>query len=413
MTKPPMLTAQQALDHLLSHAKPVSESEMVAMQASLGRVLAENVSSLVDVPPLDNTSMDGYAVRTADTQNPGSILKIAQRIPAGSLGIQLEPGTVARIFTGAPIPLGADAVVMQEDCSIPDGSTDQVQVNVVPASSQWIRRRGEDLTIGKTALTAGTFLRPQELGVAASAGLTHLNVKRRVKVAAFFTGDELSLPGEPLKPGGIYNSNRDTLLACIKSLGCDATDLGIVPDRLDATKAALRTASKDHDLIITSGGVSVGEEDHIKPAVMAEGRLDLWEIAIKPGKPLAFGAVRKSDKPEDGEAWFIGLPGNPVSSFVTFLLFVSPFILKLQGREVGQPQSYLMRADFDWLKADRRNEFLRVKLNSKGGLDLFPNQSSGVLTSVSWGDGLVDCPPNQPIKTGDLVKYIPFDAFLK
>ena len=256
-------------------------------------------------------------------------------------------------------------------------------------------------------------MRPQELGVAASAGLTHLNVKRRVKVAAFFTGDELSLPGEPLKPGGIYNSNRDTLLACLKSLGCDATDLGIVPDRLDATKAALRKASKDHDLIITSGGVSVGEEDHIKPAVTAEGRLDLWQIAIKPGKPLAFGAVRKSDQPKDGEAWFIGLPGNPVSSFVTFLLFVRPFILKLQGRNSAPLQSYTMRADFDWLKADRRNEFLRVKVNNSGGLDLFPNQSSGVLTSASWGDGLVDCPPNQPIKAGDLVKYIPFDALLK
>jgi len=262
-------------------------------------------------------------------------------------------------------------------------------------------------------LTAGTFLRPQELGVAASAGLTHLHLKRRVKVAAFFTGDELSLPGEPLKPGGIYNSNRDTLLACLKSLGCDATDLGIVPDRLEATRAALRKASKDHDLIITSGGVSVGEEDHIKPAVTAEGRLDLWQIAIKPGKPLAFGAVRKSEQPEDGEAWFIGLPGNPVSSFVTFLLFVRPFILKLQGREAKQTQSYLMRADFNWLKADRRNEFLRVKINSNGGLDLFPNQSSGVLTSASWGDGLVDCKPNQPIKAGDLVKYIPFDALLK
>ena len=413
MTKPPMLTAQQALDHLLSHAKPVAENESVPMQASLGRVLAENVNSLVDVPPLDNTSMDGYAVRTADTQNPGSILKIAQRIPAGSIGTELQVGTVARIFTGAPVPLGADAVVMQEDCAIPEGSSDQVQVNIAPTAGQWIRRRGEDLTAGKTALTSGTFLRPQELGVAASAGLTHLNVKRRVKVAAFFTGDELSLPGEPLKPGGIYNSNRDTLLACLKSLGCDATDLGIVPDRLDATKAALRKASKDHDLIITSGGVSVGEEDHIKPAVTAEGRLDLWQIAIKPGKPLAFGAVRKSDEPENGEAWFIGLPGNPVSSFVTFLLFVRPFILKLQGREVKQMQSYLMRADFDWLKADRRNEFLRVKLNHNGGLDLFPNQSSGVLTSASWGDGLVDCPPNEPIKAGDLVKYIPFDALLK
>jgi len=413
MTKPPMLTAQQALEHLLSHAKPVIESQSVAMQEALGRVLAENVKSLVNVPPLDNTSMDGYAVRTADTSSAGQILKVAQRIPAGSVGAQLEPGTAARIFTGAPIPPGADAVVMQEDCAIPEGSNDQVQVNIAPTSGQWIRRRGEDLTADKTALTAGTFLRPQELGVAASAGLTHLNVKRRVRVAAFFTGDELALPGEPLKPGGIYNSNRDTLLACLKSLGCDTTDLGIVPDRLDATRAALRKTSKDHDLIITSGGVSVGEEDHIKPAVNAEGRLDLWQIAIKPGKPLAFGAVRKSDEPKDGEAWFIGLPGNPVSSFVTFLLFVRPFILKLQGRDAQVPPTYFMRADFDWAKADRRNEFLRVKINAEGGLDLFPNQSSGVLTSASWGDGLLDCPPGQPILKGDLVKYIPFDALLK
>ncbi|MBU3603960.1 gephyrin-like molybdotransferase Glp [Polynucleobacter sp. AP-Kaivos-20-H2] len=407
-----MLTAQQALDHLLSHAQAVGEIEKVAMQAALGRVLAENVNSLVDVPPLDNTAMDGYAVRSADIATPGKSLKIAQRIPAGSMGTPLESGTAARIFTGAPVPPGADAVVMQEDCTL-ESESGQVTINTAPIAGQWIRRRGEDLTAGKTALTAGTFLRPQELGVAASAGLTHLSVKRRVKVAAFFTGDELALPGESLKPGGIYNSNRDTLLACLKSLGCDATDLGIVPDRLDATRDALRKASKDHDLIITSGGVSVGEEDHIKPAVTAEGRLDLWQIAIKPGKPLAFGAVRKSDDPKDGEAWFIGLPGNPVSSFVTFLLFVRPFILKLQGREAKLPQFYFIRADFDWLKADRRNEFLRVKLNSNGGLDLFPNQSSGVLTSASWGDGLVDCPPNQPIKAGDLVKYIPFDALLK
>jgi molybdopterin molybdotransferase len=412
MNKPPMLTAQQALDHLLSHAKAVEQSEDVPMQAALGRVLAKSVNSLVDVPPLDNTSMDGYAVRCSDTANPGQILKIAQRIPAGSVGTQLETGTVARIFTGAPVPPGADAVVMQEDCTLIEGSSGEVQVNITPTTGQWIRRRGEDLTAGKTALSAGIFLRPQELGVAASAGLTHLNVKRRVKVAAFFTGDELALPGEPLKPGGIYNSNRDTLLACLRSLGCEPTDLGIVPDRLEATRQALRKASKDHDLIITSGGVSVGEEDHIKPAVTAEGRLDLWQIAIKPGKPLAFGAVRKSERPEDGEAWFIGLPGNPVSSFVTFLLFVRPFILKLQGRDVGPIHPYPMRADFDWLKADRRNEFLRVKVNQQGGLDLFPNQSSGVLTSASWGDGLVDCPPGQAIKAGDLVKYIPFNALL-
>lgn len=416
MNKPPMLTAQQALDHLLSHAQVVQESENVPMQAALGRVLAQHVDSLVDVPPLDNTSMDGYAVCTADTKAPGAVLKIAQRIPAGSMGTQLELGTAARIFTGAPVPPGADAVVMQEDCVIAEGENDRVQINAVPTSGQWIRRRGEDLTAGKTALTAGTYLRPQELGVAASAGLTHLMVKRKVRVAAFFTGDELSLPGEPLKPGGIYNSNRDTLLACIKSLGCDATDFGIVPDSLEATKATLRKASKDHDLIITSGGVSVGEEDHIKPAVTAEGRLDLWQIAIKPGKPLAFGAVRKSENSggndANAETWFIGLPGNPVSSFVTFLLFVRPFILKLQGRDAGAPQSYPMRADFEWPKADRRNEFLRVKVNAKGGLDLFPNQSSGVLTSASWADGLVDCAPGQTIQAGDLVKYIPFDALL-
>jgi molybdopterin molybdotransferase len=206
------------------------------------------------------------------------------------------------------------------------------------------------------------------------------------------------------------------LLACLKSLGCDATDFGIVPDNLLATRETLRNASADHDLIITSGGVSVGEEDHIKPAVTAEGRLDLWQIAIKPGKPLAFGAVRKSDNLKSGgaesEAWFIGLPGNPVSSFVTFLLFVRPFILKLQGRDTSAPQSYPMRADFDWLKADRRNEFLRVKINTQGGLDLFPNQSSGVLTSAAWGDGLVDCPPNQAIQSGDMVKYIPFNSLL-
>lgn len=412
MTKPPMLTAAQAREQLLAPAVPVSQVESVPMQAALGRVLANDVVSLVDVPPLDNTSMDGYAIRVADLAAHSGVLRVGQRIPAGSMGTELQSGTAARIFTGAPIPQGADAVVMQEDCTIDPTKPDAVSIATSPTVGQWIRRRGEDLTAGNVALSAGCVLRPQELGVAASAGLTHLPVKRRVRVAAFFTGDELSLPGEPLKPGGIYNSNRDTLLACIKALGCDATDLGIVPDRLDATRAALRQASQDHDLIITSGGVSVGEEDHIKPAVSAEGELNLWQIAIKPGKPLAFGSVRRESNPGTS-TWFIGLPGNPVSSFVTFLLFVRPFILKLQGRDANQTQSYLMRADFDWLKADRRNEFLRVKLNNNGGLDLFPNQSSGVLTSAAWGDGLVDCPPNQPIQAGDLVKYIPFDALLK
>ena len=405
-----MLTAAEAIAHLLKNASPVIEEETVSTKAALGRILAKDIASQVDVPPLDNTSMDGYAVRCSDITQAGTVLRMAQRIPAGSVGQTLETGTIARIFTGAPIPQGADAVVMQEDCIVLEQS-DMVQINSVPNPGQWIRRRGEDLTTDKISLKAGSFLRPQQLGVAASAGYAQLPVKRKVRVAAFFTGDELSLPGEPLKPGGIYNSNRDTLLGVIRSLGCEATDYGIVPDRLEATRDALRTASADHDLIITSGGVSVGEEDHIKPAVNAEGRLDLWQIGIKPGKPLAFGAVRKQQK-SDQETWFIGLPGNPVSSFVTFLLFVRPFILKLQGRSDISAPSYLLRADFDWLKPDRRNEFLRVKINSQGSLDLFPNQSSGVLTSAAWGDGLLDCPAGQGFKKGDMVRYIPFSGLL-
>ena len=227
-----------------------------------------------------------------------------------------------------------------------------------------------------------------------------------MRVAAFFTGDELSLPGEPLKPGGIYNSNRDTLLACIKSLGCDATDFGIVPDSLEATKETLRKASKDHDLIITSGGVSVGEEDHIKPAVTAEGRLDLWQIGIKPGKPLAFGAVRKSDECKGGETWFIGLPGNPVSSFVTFILLVRPFLLALQGAHQISPQYKHAVANFDWLNPDKRREFLRVRYSENGQLELFPNQSSAVLTSMVWANALLDNPGSQVIHKGDMVRCL-------
>jgi molybdopterin molybdotransferase len=237
-----------------------------------------------------------------------------------------------------------------------------------------------------------------------------LPVVRKPRIAIFFTGDELAMPGEPLKPGAIYNSNRFTLNGLLEKLGCDVTDYGTVPDSLEATRDTLRKAAADHDLIITSGGVSVGEEDHIKPAVEAEGRLNLWQIAIKPGKPLAFGEVnRLAGGPA---AFFIGLPGNPVSSFVTFLLFVRPFILRLQGVADVTPKVFPMRADFSWPKADRRNEFLRAKLNASGGLDLFPNQSSAVLTSTVWGDGLVDNPSGQVIAPGDTVRFVPFSELL-
>ena len=257
--------------------------------------------------------------------------------------------------------------------------------------------------------SAGTRLRAQELGLAASVGLNTLPVLRRARVAVFFTGDELTMPGEPLRPGAIYNSNRFMLRGLLEQLGCEVTDLGNVPDSLEATRQALRTACAGHDLIITSGGVSVGEEDHVKSAVEAEGRLNLWQIAIKPGKPLAFGELGQPGKRPTG---FIGLPGNPVSSFVTFLLFVRPFILALQGAHPAAPRAYPMRADFNWGKPDRRNEFLRVRINERGGLDLFPNQGSGVLTSTVWGDGLVDNPPGHVIKAGDTVNFLPFSDLL-
>jgi molybdopterin molybdotransferase len=317
------------------------------------------------------------------------------------VGAEVLPGTVARIFTGAPIPPGADAVVMQEDC-VPVADSADLRVDVVPARGQWIRRAGEDVTLGATVLAAGQRLHPAALGLAASIGMATLPVRPRPRVALFSTGDELVMPGErapaDMPPGAIYNSNRFFLRSLLQRLGCVVSDLGIVPDQRAATIDALRTAALHHDLILTTGGVSVGEEDHVKPAVVELGRLDLWQIAIKPGKPFAYGRI--------DAAHFMGLPGNPVSSFVTFLLLVRPFLLALQGAQDLAVPTLEMRADFAWPRADRRREFLRVRRNARGGLDLFPNQSSGVLTSVVWGDGLVDNPPGCTIAAGDRVRFL-------
>ena len=400
----PMLTLDDALSRLLAAVTPmpVSEHESVSTFDALGRVLQQSVHSTLDVPPADNTSMDGYAMRAADVPASGTVLAVSQRIPAGVVGEALKPGTAARIFTGAQVPAGADAVVMQEQCEAVDGG---VRIDTVPMTGQWIRRRGEDVRRGDLVLPAGTRLTPQALGLAATVGAASLAVARRPRVALFSTGDELAMPGEPLMPGAIYNSNRFTLRAAIQALGCDCTDLGIVPDRLDATREALRRAAAGCDLIVTSGGVSVGEEDHLRPAVQAEGRIELWQIAIKPGKPLAFGSVNRAD---GSAAHIIGLPGNPVSSFITFLLMVRPVLLRLQGATALAPRSTPMRADFDWLSPDKRREFLRVRRNAAGGLDLFPNQSSGVLTSVVWGDGVVDCAAGRPIESGAMVPFIGF-----
>ena len=403
----PLLSLDEALARLAAGARShrIAQAEEVSTFDGLGRVLAAEVRSLLDVPPADNTSMDGYALRAADVAAAGTRLPVSQRIPAGVVGQPLQPGTAARIFTGAQVPPGADAVVMQEQCeALPGDGLGAVQVNAVPASGQWVRRCGEDVLQGAVVLDAGERLTPQALGLAASVGAASLTVLRRPRVAVFSTGDELVMPGEPLKPGAIYNSNRFMLRGLLQAVGCEVLDLGIVPDRLDATREALRRAASGSDLILTSGGVSVGEEDHLRPAVLAEGALDLWQIAMKPGKPLAFGRV--------GEALFMGLPGNPVSSFVTFLLAVAPVLRVLQGREAAGPAPLALRADFDWPKPDRRREFLRVKLNPQGGLDLFPNQSSGVLTSTVWADGLVDNPASQAIMRGDTVRFLPLDSLI-
>ncbi len=402
----PMLSVREAFDFMAAAARVQTATETIDTLAANGRVLAQAQTSRIDVPAADNTQMDGYAVRAADCAGGHATLSVTQRIPAGHVGEHLAPGCAARIFTGAMIPDGADAVVMQEQC---DAAAGQVTINHAPQPGEWIRRAGEDIVDGAVILEAGTRLRSQELGLAASVGLAQLPVYRKLRVAVFFTGDELVMPGQPLGPGAIYNSNRFLLRGLVENLGCELADFGIVPDTLEATRATLRAAARENDLIITSGGVSVGEEDHIKPAVEAEGRLNMWQIAVKPGKPLAFGEVDR----EGGAAFFIGLPGNPVSSFITFLLFVRPFILRLQGvAKVAQPRGFTMRADFDWPKADRRNEFLRARINERGGLDLFPNQGSGVLTSTVWGDGLIDNPPGQAIAAGDSVRFIPFSELL-
>lgn len=408
----PMLTLDAALQRLVAGATGarISEVETVSTFDALGRVLAADVVSMIDVPPQDNSSMDGYAVRVADV-TVDAALPVSQRIPAGQVGAPLAPGSVARIFTGAQVPPGADAIVMQEQAEA--AGEGAVRFSAAPQPGQWIRRRGEDVRAGATVLASGARLAPQSLGLAATVGAAALEVVRRPRVALFSTGDELVMPGtvppSALPPGAIYNSNRFTLRGLLQAAGCEVTDLGIVPDRLDATREALRRAASDHDLILTSGGVSVGEEDHIRPAVAAEGRVELWQVAIKPGKPLAFGAVRRG---QGGEALFMGLPGNPVSSFVTFFLAVAPVLRALQGAEPALPAPLPLRADFDWPRPDKRREFLRVRRNADGGLELFPNQSSGVLTSAVWADGLVDNPSGQAIARGDTVRFLPMELLL-
>ncbi len=413
-TRVPLMPLDEAFVRLLQAITPLAATEKVATFDADGRVLAEDIVSALQVPAFDNASMDGYAVCTADLAEPEALLLITQRIPAGHSGRPLLPGEAARIFTGAPVPQGADAVVMQEDTEVLAGEPPRLRVRGAVHAGQWIRRSGEDVQHGATVLRAGTRLGPATLGLVASLGLAQLQVVARPRVALFSTGDELVMPGDvapqDMPPGAIYNSNRFFLKALLHRLGCEVSDLGIVPDTREATLAALKSAADHHELILTSGGVSVGEEDHVKPAVQALGALDLWQISMKPGKPLAYGHVRRSSTA--GQAHFVGLPGNPVSSFVTFLLLVRPLLLQLQGAEVAPLRPWRLPAHFTLAKGDKRREFLRARRNAEGGLDLFPNQSSGVLTSAVWAEGVVDNPPGQAIAHGDLVDFLPFSEWL-
>ena len=415
MSRAPLTPLEDALAAVLAQAQPLPGAAFVDLLQADGRVLAADCIAPLQVPPLDNSAMDGYAVRSAEVAQTGTVLPVSQRIPAGQVGTALQVGTVARIFTGAPLPPGADAIVMQEDCTVLDDG--RVRFDAVPQPGQFVRRAGQDIALGSTALQAGLRLTPAALGLAASLGLAQLPVARRPRVALFSTGDELALPGsiapQDLPPGHIFNSNRYVLASLLQRWGCEVVDGGILPDDRVATHAALAQAAQDCDLLVTSAGVSVGEEDHVRPVVEQLGALSLWKIAMKPGKPFAFGHVRRSGgDPAAGRAHFIGLPGNPVSSLITALVLLRPFVLALQGASVVQPPAHWLTADFEITQRDSRREFLRARRNAAGQLELFANQNSGVLTSTVWAEGLVDNPAQTLIARGDSVRFLPFSELL-
>lgn len=406
-----MLSTQEALAFLLDAVSVIDGAERVEVGSANGRVLAESLFSGVDVPNADVAAMDGYAVRSQDCTAEKVTLNITQRIPAGGAGHGLQQGEAARIFTGAPVPEGADAVVMQEMCMV-DGS--RVTLSCVPQPGDWIRPAGESIKRGMPVLKKGTCLKAQHLGLAASVGCVAFSVVRRLRVAFFSTGNEVVAPGELLEPGQVYNANRHLLGALLENYGCAVTDGGNVPDDMAATREALSHAADGHDLVLVSGGMSVGEEDHVRAAVEALGSIRFWQVAVKPGKPLAYGELRcmNAGKGVPGCTPFIGLPGNPVSSFVTFLVFVRPFILRMMGVKQVEPAAVMMRADFSMDREPERNEFLRARINRQGGLDLFANQGSGVLTSLAWCDGLIDNPPGNRIRQGDKVRFLPLSGLL-
>jgi len=400
-----LLNVEDARQTLLANAVPLISTETLALLKAQGRTLAQAVLSPINVPGFDNSAMDGYALHIQDIETLPTRFPVVQRIAAGQTGTTLALNTAARIFTGAPIPEGANVVVPQEHTQDTEGS---ITLTHPLDLAQHIRRKGEDITAGALVLAAGQRLGAPQLAMLASIGVANVTVFKPLKVGVFFTGDELTEPGQPLAPGAIYNSNRYAINGLLAQLGCTVNDYGIVRDSAEATREALSKAASENEVIITCGGVSVGEEDHVKAAVMALGSLDLWQISMKPGKPLAYGRVAQAD--------FIGLPGNPVSAFVTFLLMARPFLLKRMGAADTTLKYLTATANFEWPKPDRRREFLRVKITTASSgapvLDLWPNQGSGVMSSLAWADGLVDLAPETKIARGDVLRYLPLSDLL-
>jgi len=401
--KPGLMPVADALSQLLDSVKVTTATEQVSIVDALGRVLAEDVCSGVDVPPADNSAMDGYCLRFEDYQ-PGQSMQVSQRIPAGVAPQPLEPGTLARIFTGAEVPVNADTVIMQEDVAADKRG---VVINEAPERGQHIRPRGQDIGSGQTILAKGSRIRPQDMGLLASVGVGEVRVYKPLRVAILSTGDELVEPGTPLQKGQIYNSNRYTLIGLLRGLGLDILDLGVVPDDIGATETAFIRAASEADVVLSSGGVSVGEEDHIKAVLDKLGSLAFWRLAIKPGKPFTLGRIM--DIP------FAGLPGNPAAVFVTFALLCRPWLLKMQGASDYMPTEVLVPAGFSTRKPGGRQEYLRARLvQSEQGsnVEIYPNQSSGVLFSASWGNGFAVVPPGQRVSEGDLVRFLPYEMIL-